>query len=176
MGNHGISGISHSPVNSPSVMGNSPASPSYSPPPASVGMGSIHRSNANSPSYSPTTARLGSMRPVGNLSHSSPNYSPTTPGNYHPSTSSIPGVSSAGSYKVKQSYSPSYSPTTTPQFAQNNSPKYAITTRISPKYSIGGGGGSSIGDPHYSGGNSSIGSPRVGAGGHSSHEGQGGNS
>jgi hypothetical protein len=98
----GSHAISNSPVNSPSVMGHSPASPSYSPPPASVGMGSVHRSNVNSPTYSPTTARLGSMRPGGNLSHSSPNYSPTTPGNYHPSSSSVPGVSSAtGSYKVK---------------------------------------------------------------------------
>jgi hypothetical protein len=92
-------------------MGNSPASPSYSPPPASVGMGSVHRSNANSPSYSPTTTRIGSLRPGGGaMSHSSPNYSPTTTGNYHPSTSSLPGLY----HPIKQGYSPSYSPTTTP--------------------------------------------------------------
>ena len=72
---------------------------------------------------------------------------------------------------MKQNYSPSYSPTTTPQFKQ--SPKYAINSRISPKYSLSGGSSS---DQHVYN-PSSIGSPRsVGPAGSSSQHEAGGNS
>lgn len=133
-----------SPVSSPSLLGNSPASPSYSPPPQSVILGSHHRSNTNSPAYSPSMPRN---------TNSSPNYSPT-----HMRYGSSGGVH----YPAKPTYSPSYSPTTTPQFGQQHSPKYHISSRISPKYSISAGGSS---DQH---GRSS---PK--AGGTSHHDGGG---
>jgi hypothetical protein len=140
----------HSPAPTPSLVGHSPASPSYSPPHAS-GLGSHHRSNANSPAYSPSLAKLGGM------SHTSPNYSPT--GTHY-------GVS--GPYQVKQNtYSPSYSPTTAARFGVQGipiSPKYAVSSRISPKYSV------SPSDPQVS---SHLQSPALGmkGSGGSSHHG-----